>query len=75
MDIAKHKSEFFKIIEKYRLNDVEKAEEIAHFLTNSKREKVSANEFASLFTMTEKEAMIFLSFIEKGIKFREDNTL
>ena len=69
--LKKHKEEFQKIIEKYSLVDEAKAEEIANFLTKNKQKEVSAKEFANLFTMTEKEAVIFLSWIEKGIKFRE----
>ena len=73
MDIKEHKQEFDKIIEKYNLKDEEKAEEIANFLINSNKDKVSAEEFAKLFAMTKKEAMIFLSFIGKGIKFKEEH--
>ena len=69
MDIKQHAKQFKKIINKYNLDA--KAEEISHFLT--KQNSVSAKEFAKLFAMTEKEAVIFLSFIERGIKFREKN--
>jgi|TARA_B100002003_G_C14085957_1_gene522378 hypothetical protein len=72
MDLKKHKDEFDKIISKYNLSDHDKAEEISTFLTNSKRESVSPKEFAELFGMTVKEATIFLSFIEKGIQFKEN---
>ena len=75
MDIEKHKQEFDRIIEKYNLADEEKAEEIAKFLTDAKKEAVSAKEFATLFGMEVEEAILFLSFIEKGIKFREKTSL
>jgi len=70
-DIAEHKKEFDKIIKKYNLADEEKADEIAKFLTDNKRKEISAEVFAQLFGMQEKEAKIFLSFIEKGIKFKK----
>ena len=71
--LKKHKEEFDKIIEKYNLSDEDKAEEIASFLTKNNQDEVSAKEFASLFNMTQKEAVIFLSWIQTGIKFKEDN--
>jgi len=75
MDIEKHKQEFDKIIDKYNLKDEDKAEEIAKFLTDNKRKEVSAKEFATLFGMEVDEVVLFLSFIEKGIKFREKTSL
>jgi len=75
MDIKKHKEEFDKIIDKYNLGSEEKAEEIAKFLTDSKKDQVSAKEFATLFGMEVSGAVTFLSFIEKGIKFREKTSL
>ena len=70
MEIAEHKKEFDRITEKYCLKDPEKAEEIANFLL--KQKKISAEEFAKYFAMSEKDAKIFLSFIEKGISFKEN---
>lgn len=72
-DIAKHKAAFDKIIEKYGLRDEAKALEIAEFLTMHKQEAVSAKEFADLFAMTPQEAVIFLSFIQRGIRFKEQH--
>ncbi len=71
MDIAKHNEEFLKIIDKYGLAEERKAEEIAHFLTRKK--EISAKEFSELFAMTQEEAAIFVSFIEKGIRFKESH--
>ena len=71
MDIQKHSNEFKNIIKKYSLDKKEKADEIATFLTKAAQNKVSAKEFAALFSMTEKEAVVFLSFIEKGIKLKD----
>jgi hypothetical protein len=72
MELKKHKEEFDKIISKYNLSDHDKAEKIATFLTDSKKEIVSPKEFAKLFKMEVEEATIFLSFIEKGIQFKEN---
>ena len=71
--LKKHKEEFQKIIDKYHLSDEDKAEEIANFLTKNKQKEVSAKDFSNLFAMTEKESVIFLSWIQTGIKFKEDN--
>jgi len=72
MDIEKHSKEFQKIIQKYNLSDEKKAEAIANFLTKSSQKQVSAKEFSELFAMTQKEAVLFLSFVEKGIKFKQN---
>jgi hypothetical protein len=69
MDIEKHKSEFDRVVEEYGL--AEKAEEIAGFLL--KKSEITAEEFATFFAMTEHDAEIFLSFIEKGVRFRENH--
>ncbi|MBD3164792.1 hypothetical protein GF323_06350 [Candidatus Woesearchaeota archaeon] len=71
--LKKHKEEFERIIRKYNLKEKEKAAEIADFLTKSHGKKISAKEFAKLFGMSEQEAVIFLSWIQKGIKFKEEN--
>lgn len=72
--LKKHKEKFQKIIDKYCLAEESKAEEIANFLTKNNQKEVSAKEFANLFAMTEKESVIFLSWIQTGIKFKEDNS-
>ncbi len=69
--IKKHKEAFDKIIQKYGLDEESKASEIADFLTG--RDKISAREFAELFAMDEHDAVIFLSWIHKGIRFKEEN--
>lgn len=71
MDLQEHKKKFEEIVQKYNLETPEKAEEIANFLTSEKN--VSVKEFAVLFAMGEEDAKIFFSFIEKGIKFKEEN--
>jgi hypothetical protein len=67
MDIARHKQEFDKVIAKYNL--AEKADEISDYIIKTKKIKVF--EFATLFNIDEKDAEILLSFIDKGIKFKE----
>ena len=70
MDVETHYKEFMRVVEKYDLSDEDKAEEIAHFLTNKKRDNISTTDFAKLFAMDEKDALMFLSYIEKGINFK-----
>ena len=69
MDIYEHKQKFEEVVKKYNLSSEEKSQEIAHYITKNKR--VSVKEFATLFAMNQKEAQVFLSFVEKGLKFKE----
>lgn len=69
MDLEEHKRLFEEIVRRYDLQDPQKAEEIAKFLT--RKQKVGVEEFATLFAMDVRDARIFLSFIETGIRFRE----
>ena len=71
MDLKEHKKAFEKIIKKYGLADEQKADEISKFLT--KGEKISYKEFATLFNISEEDSKIFLSFIYKGIEFKESH--
>lgn len=74
MDIAEHKKKFDLVVKKYNLTSDTKAEEIATFLTSKKNgEKISSEEFATLFAMDEADAKVFLSFIEKGLEFRNSS--
>lgn len=70
-DIEKHKEEFERIVKKYKLFEEDKAQEIAKFLTKSQQSKIDALDFANLFAMSEEEAIVFLSFIEKGLEFKK----
>ena len=70
-DIAEHKERFEAIAKKYDLKNEEKAGEIADFLTTPHKPGVAAHEFATLFGMTEEEATDFLSFIDRGLRFKE----
>ena len=69
--LKKHKEEFDRIIKKYDLDSEDKAGEIADFLTKNHGKQVSAKEFAELFAMDEHDSVIFLSWIQKGIDFKE----
>ena len=71
MEIEEHHKQFKEIITKYNLSDELKADKISHYLTNIDKQNVSANDFANKFSIKEEEAKIFLSFIEKGLKFKE----
>ncbi len=71
-DLEKHKLEFDKIIKKYNLFEEHKAKQIATFLTKDNN-KVDSLQFAKLFNMSNNEAKLFLSFIHKGIKFKEQH--
>jgi len=73
MELEQHKEEFQEIVKKYRLFTTQKAKEIGLFLTNQLGMQVSALEFAKKYEMTEQEAKIFLSFIQKGIEFKESH--
>jgi len=70
-EIQKHKDEFEKIAIKYDLRKEKKAGEIADFLTTHPAGKTSVKEFSSTFGMSEAEALVFLSFIDKGLRYKE----
>jgi len=72
-DIKAHKQAFDDIIKRYNLSDDQKAGEVADFLTKQKETVVSIEEFSKYFAMEEDDARIFLSFIMRGIRFKEDN--
>ncbi|MDA3856070.1 MAG: hypothetical protein PF569_07450 [Candidatus Woesearchaeota archaeon] len=73
MDLDEHKKLFEEVVKKYNLFEKEKAEEIAKYLTKLKINKFDIEEFANLFAMKKEDAQIFLSFIDKGLKFKEDH--
>ena len=72
MDILEHKQKFDSIAKKYGLTRDSKAQEIADFLTSKKNgESISSEEFANQFGMDELDTKIFLSFIERGLNFKQ----
>jgi len=70
MELHIHKEKFEKIVKKYKLDDISRAEKISKFLTSG--DEISYKEFAKEFEMSEKDSQVFLSFILKGIKFKEE---
>ena len=70
MEIKQHKQEFEKIVKKYNLSTPDKAKELAVFLTKN---KIDIDEFSTLFNIDKEDAIIFLSFIQKGIQFKEQH--
>ena len=72
MDLLEHKKKFEEIVRKYKLQETEKAEEIAKYLVKNGGGKISLKEFSTLFAMNEEDAKNFLSFIQKGIVFKEE---
>ena len=71
MDTQEHKQAFQEIIKKYGLSQEEKASQIADYLMQKK--EIDAHRFAQHFGMQEKDAVLFLSFIHKGIRFKEEH--
>ena len=69
-----HKAEFDRIRVKYGLDKADKAEEIADLLTKSSTGEggVSAPAFAERFGMSLEEAVVFLEWIQVGVKFKEE---
>jgi hypothetical protein len=62
---------FQEIVQKHKLFDEEKAEEIAHYITDHRKEGFSAEEFAKDFALPIEDAQIFLSVVYKGVALRE----
>ena len=71
MNVEEHAKAFREIISRHKLED--KAEEISEYLIKSKGLKVG--EFASKYNLNDEEAFIILTFVEKGIKWRESNSV
>lgn len=67
MDPLDHHERFREVIERNGLED--KAEEISDFLL--KRKEVSAQQFSDIFGISVDDAAVFLSFIKRGIDFKE----
>jgi hypothetical protein len=72
-EIIEHKKQFEEIVKKYNFAEESRAHELATFLTKPRdNEKLSSEEFSTLFGMSEKEAVVFLSFIQKGLEFKKE---
>lgn len=70
-DIFEHKKEFDRIIKLYGLDDAQKAQEITDYIL-SKQGKLSLSEFSNHFAMTQEDAKTFISFIAKGVEFKQE---
>ncbi len=71
-NVELHYKRFLSVVKKYSLSDDRKAEEISEFLTHKTQvsgDKVSPKQFAEHFGMSEHEALIFLTFLERGLDF------
>jgi aspartokinase len=64
-----HKKEFDRIRKHYGLDSEEKSTEIAEYMTCG--ETVSAASFAEKFGTSMEEAVVFLEWIQVGVKFKE----
>lgn len=64
-----HKQEFDRITKKYKLDEDAKATEISQLLTSG--QKITAPDFAEKFGMDMQEAVVFLEWIQVGVRFKE----
>lgn len=67
-----HKKAFDAIIDKYNLKTEEKSTEIAELLTNGV-DTVTAPAFAERFGMDVEEAVVFLEWVQVGVRFKEQS--
>jgi aspartokinase len=65
-----HKKEFDRIRKHYKLDSDEKSTEIAEYMTCG--ETVSAASFAEKFGTSMEEAVVFLEWIQVGVRFKEE---
>ncbi len=70
MNIEEHYKEFARVIKEYKLDDPDQAEKVAHYLTSG---TVSTKDFAEKFGLSEKDAAVFLEFVMKGVRFKEEH--
>lgn len=68
-----HKQEFDRIIKKYNLNTEAMSSAIAEFLTVGDAGSVTAAQFAEKFGTTPEEAVVFLEWIQVGVKFKQQS--
>lgn len=70
-NLTQHKQKFQKIVKKYNLDQPKKAEKISKYLTSEKN--ITLKNFSEKFSIPESESEIFLTFIHKGIQFKEQS--
>lgn len=71
-DLIKHKEDFERIINKYSLKEESRAMKIANYLTENGRDGIDLDDFSKTFEIEKNDARVLISFIVKGIKFKED---
>ena len=71
MDLDEHKKKFQEVVKRYNLDREDTAREISLYLTQTP--KISVSNFSEEFNIDLDDAKIFLSFIVKGIEFKEKN--
>lgn len=71
MEIGEHKKKFDEIVKKYNLSEEDRAKEIVEYLI--KTQNIDLNEFSTLFAINKEDAKIFLSFVRKGLDFKEEH--
>lgn len=67
-DIETLHQEFERILKKYDLKNEENAQKLTSFITSKTHH--SAKELSSTFNMSEYEAGVILSFLQKGIEYK-----
>lgn len=70
--LQRQKQAFDAIVKKYHLDDEKTADAIADFILTQSEGFVSLDVFAKRFAMPVDDAKLFLSFIQKGLRFKED---
>ena len=63
--------EFRNIIAKYKLDDPDKAEELANYITKHGNDGIDVNEFSKLFMMDIKDAHLFLEVLQTTLELRK----
>ena len=70
MDLLEHKKEFDRIVKENNFFDENKAKNLAQFLT--KQNQISIKDFSKKFNLSEKDSKLFLTFVHKGIQFKQE---
>lgn len=69
--MIKNIEKFKEIVKRYNLFNEDKADEIAHYITDHKKDGFSVEDFSRDFTIPIDDARIFLSVVYKGVELRE----
>ncbi len=63
--------EFRKMIAKYKLDDHDKAEELANYITKHGNDGIDVNEFSKLFNIELEDAKLFLEVLQLSVELRK----